>query len=279
MPRRSRLLPAAGLLISLAGAPLLQVRAHAQGPYIWTFDHKTGETERFRTYIKITGKTADSSGDIVLSLKSSSKHEYKDVSADGTAVFEQSDESREIVFNGMPIAFKPAETRPVTLTVGKNGIYIKRANPNVDLGTAYREKSLLAITSLPAPETPVRVGESWTTVMPNPMLKNKMITVTSTLASVERVLGVNALKINLKMEFPYTIDPSDNEVVKVDETYYLDATTHQLLQARSTIKNPVMPFPVGKVQADSFVTRVVAGVNEKADPDENKLIEAVPTGK
>ena len=99
MHLRSRLLPMAALLCVLAGGALVQTQAHAQDTYIWTFDHKTGDTERFRTYIKITGKTADASGNIDLSLKSASRHEYKDESADGVAVFEQSDEKREIVFN------------------------------------------------------------------------------------------------------------------------------------------------------------------------------------
>jgi hypothetical protein len=269
----------AALLCALTGGALLQTQAYAQDTYIWTFDHKTGETERFRTYIKITGKTADASGAIDLALKSASKHEYKDVSADGFAVFEQSDEKREIVFNGMPIAVKLEAAKPVTLTLGKNGIYTKRVNPNVDMATAYREKSLLALQSLPAPEKPVKVGDAWTTVMANPMLKGKMITATSTLVATEKVLGLDALKINLKMEFPSAIDAMENEIVKLEETYYLDAKTHQLLQARYTIKNPVMPFPVGKTEARVFVTRVVANVNEKEDPQEIKLIGVEKTDK
>ena len=277
MHLRSNLLPLTALLAALMASALPPARA--QDSYIWSFDHKTGETERFRTYIKITGKTADASGNIDIVLKSASKHDYKDVSTDGSAVFEQLDETRETTINGMPIPFKTGAVKPVTLTVGKNGIYTKRVNPNVDLASAYREKALMALQSLPAPDKPVKAGESWTTVMPNPMLKNKTITVNSTLVGTEKVLGADALKIDLKMDFPSAIDPSDNEIVKLEETYYLDVKTHQLLQARYTIKNPVMPFPVSKCEAKAFVTRVVANVNEKADPEEIKMIGAETPGK
>jgi hypothetical protein len=276
MPRSaalsSRLLPLGALLLSLSGAALLPTGAGAQETYLWTFDHKVGETERFRTQIEISGHSTDGKNAIEITLKSASKHEYKEVGADGNAIFEQTDEKRETVFNKMPIAFKPEEYKPVLLTVSRAGLYLKRINPNVDLGSAYREKSLLALMSLPAPDKPVKIGDSWTSVIPNPMLRSKTIMVTSTLAGVEKVLGSDALKINLKMEFPSTLDAQENEIVKMEETYYLDVKTHQLLRARYTIKQPVLPFPVGKVEARAVVSRVVPGVNETEDPEEAKLI-------
>src|SRR5271165_6405090 len=98
------LLPLGALLLSLPGTALLQAGARAQDAYIWTFDNKPGDVEQFRTYIRITGKTADASGDINITTRSSSKHTYKDVSADGVATYEQFDEKFEATFNGMPIA-------------------------------------------------------------------------------------------------------------------------------------------------------------------------------
>jgi hypothetical protein len=279
MSRRSYLLPLGALLLAFLGTALLQARAEAEETYLWTFDNKAGDTEKFRTYIKITGKTADGSGEFNLNINSASKHTYKDVSADGAATYEQLDEKFEGTFNGMPLPFKPEETKPVTLVRGKNGIFVKRTNPGVSLADAYREKSLLVLQSLPAPEKPVKIGESWTATMPNPMLKSKIVTATSTLVGTEKVLGQDALKISLKMDFPSALDATENEIIHLDETYDIDAKTHQLLRARYTIQNPVLPFPKGKSRALVFVTRIITGVNEAVDPDEAKWVGAEKTEK
>jgi hypothetical protein len=251
---------------------LLPVHSKADDAYIWTFDYKKGTSERFRTHIKITGKTADGTGDIDITTMSVSKHTYIDVAPDGAATYEQLDEKSEVKFNGTALPDKPDERKPVTLIRGKNGVYLKRSTPGADLATTFREKSLLALMSLPVPEKPVKIGESWTSVIPNAMLRNKTITATSTLVGIEKILGRDALKISLKMEFPVALNPRENEVVALEETYYLDAATHVLLRARYTIKNPVLPFQTSKAEALVFVTQVLPGVNETEGPEEESSV-------
>jgi hypothetical protein len=266
-------MPIGAMLISLAGASLLSLPARAQDTYSWTFVNKTGDTEKFRTYIKLSGTSPDGATAITMTTKSASTHTYKDVSADGAATYDQLDDSSDTVINGMAIPDKPENHKPVTMVRGKDGVFVSRTATEPP-SFARTSKCLVILMSLPVPDKPVKVGDSWTSTIPNALLKNKTLQVTSTLVGTEKVLGRDALKISLKMEFPSANFAADNEIVHMDETYYIDAKTHELLRARYTVKNAVLPFPTGKNESQAFVTRVIAGVNDKPDPDEEKMLGA-----
>ena len=266
------------LFFTITGS-LLLTNAKAQDAYLWTIENKAGDTEKFRTYIKIKGKTLDMIGEISIFTKSTSKHTYKEIDADGNATYDQLDEKFDGIFNGTLIQVKPADFKPITVKRAKTGVYLSRLNPKADVNTGYQEKVLLPTMSIPAPEKPVKVGESWKTVIINPLLKGKMIEINSTLVGVVKTLGQDALKINVTMEFPPVPGAKPSEIVKLQETYFLSVIGHQLLQARYTIKNPFMPFPSSSAEAKAFVTRVIAGVNEADDPDELSMLGVEKTDK
>lgn len=273
--RRLRLAGALLLLLSLL-APATSARAQeaAAAGLSWAFSFQKGQVDRFRTYIRITGRQADDSGDIKILIKSASRHEVKEVTPDGVATWDQIDEKAEAVINGMPVPSNP-ERKPVAITFGRNGWLTKRVNPNVP-PSERSERAVPLLQSFPTPDRPVKAGESWKVEMPNPLMRGKTVTVTSTLMGVEKVLGIDALKVLVKMDFPTTYGAQENDIAHVEETYYLDAKTFQLLRASYVIKNPLLPFPAAHVEARILVSRIVAGANEKEDPDGEKLLAATP---
>ena len=262
----------AATLALAAGWPAVRGQA-ADETYSWTFQFKPGQVDRFRTYLKLTGQQVDDSGPISLGIKSASRHDIKDVNADGVATWEQLDEQSETFLDGKALDKKTTGFKPVTITFGKNGLMLTRVNPAADMFDRS-QKSVPAIQSMPVPDKPVKVGESWTSKVANQTLKNTVIDVKSTLVGVEKVLGVDALKIQVEFKFPTTFGAMESEIVKVQETYYLDAKTYQLLRASYTIKDPMLPFPGKELVARVLVSRVVPGVNDANDPEGEQLLAA-----
>ncbi len=268
-------LPVRILFVAVALATCLGLGVHpspAQGEaYKWSFQWKKGDTERFRTYIKISGRAADDTGDLVIALRSESRHEVRDVAADGTVTYDQSDDSRQTSINGMPIPDKPSMRKPITITVAPNGLMVKRVNPAAD-PFDRSEKSVPVIQSIPAPDQPVKIGDTWKSEFPNPLLKNKTVVATSTLIGAEKLLGVDALKVRMEMSFPSTFGATEAEIVHVQVTYHLDPKSGQLLRGVYLVRNPMLPIPGKNMEARVFVSRIVPGQNDKDDPDGEKLL-------
>ena len=187
------------------------------------------------------------------------------------ATWEQLDELSETILDGKTIDKKTTGFKPVTITFGKNGLMLTRVNPAADQFDRS-QKSVPAIQSMPVPDKPVKVGESWTAKVPNQTLKNDVIAVKSTLVGVEKVLGVDALKIQAEFKFATTFGAMESEIVKVQETYYLDAKSFELLRASYTIKDPMLPFPGKEMVARVLVSRRLPGVNDASDPEGEQLL-------
>jgi hypothetical protein len=238
----------------------------------WTFVFKKGEVLRYRTYIKITARTPDDSGDVKLIVKTPSQNTTKEITPEGSVVWEQLDlPGAEAKINGMPLPADEAP-RPVTMTLGKNGMILKRVNPAADPAD-MSQKILPVLSSYPVPPVGIKPGESWSTQLANPMLKNKTFTATSTLIGNETILGIDCLKVQLKMVFPAAYGVTEAEQLQHSATYWLDAKTRQLVRLSSVTKNPVMPFPLKNPEARAFVSRVVDGQNDTSDPEGELLIK------
>lgn len=244
-------------------------------PTVWTADYKKGDVLRYRTYIKMAARASDNSGDIVITLRSLSRTDVTDVTADGFINWDQTDEKVDATLNGAPIPPKAEAVKAVKLIVGKDGVVRKRSNPAAD-PFDRSEKGIPVYQSFPAPTAAVKVGESWTSVIPNPVLKNKTITVTSTYVANEKILGIDAIKIDLKADFPHSFGAEESEIVHLKETYWLDAKTHILIRAVYTATNPLLPFPAKNIVTQAMTTRVIAGQNDKDDPDGEKIIALPP---
>lgn len=259
-----------GAALSLTLLTGLIARAGAQDTYSWSFVQKVGDVQRFRTYVRITARQADNSGDIVITTRSESRHDIKAVAEDGTITYEQIDEKAEAILNGAPLPPPTMPPKPITITLAKNGVMLKRVNPSAD-PFDRSQKSLPALMAMPAPAQPVAMGGSWKTDIPNPLMKGKTITITSTLAAKETVLGKEALRVNVEMTFPSAFGADENETLVVKGSYWLDVTDYSLLKMDYKVKNPVLPFPAAKIESQSLVHRRIPGVNDKEDADGEKL--------
>lgn len=267
MPASRRALLSLALL-SLAAA----IPARATDPVApWSFDLKKGDVLKYRTYIRISGRMADDSGDLLLTTRSESRHDVKDVTADGVATYEQLDEKSEAAFNGKPVPPPAGKPLPVTVTLAKNGVMLKRVNPTAD-PASIADKTIVAVQAVPVPPGTVKVGDTWKTEIPNPVIKGKTLTAVSTFQGTEKVLGLDALKVEMKMEFPTVLFASDFEIMQISVTYYVDLKDHQLLRAGYVIKNSVLPFPAKNVEARVLVSRIIPGQNDMTDPEGDTLI-------
>lgn len=273
--------PIAFALLSLP--PLVATPAQAQAPAPaqaaqtstpgWTFVYKKGEELRFRTYIRLTGRTPDDAGDVKLTVKSTSKNTTKEVLPEGTVIWEQLDEpGGAATLNGMALPVEE-EPKPVTITFTKLGTISKRLNPAADPAD-QSQRILPTLSSFPVPPMGVKPGDSWKTELPNPMLKNRQFTATSTFVGNEKVLGIDCLKVELTMAFPTMFGQTEKEFLQHTETYWLDASTRQLIRGSYTTKNPVLPFPVKSAVVTALVSRIVPGQNDKEDPEGVKILAA-----
>ena len=255
---------------AMAAAAMSMAPAFAQDTFAWTFTQKVGDVLKFRTYTRITARMADNSGDIVITTRSESKHEYKTVAEDGTLTYDQIDEKADAILNGAPIPPAAGGPKPITITLAKTGLMTKRVNPAAD-PFDRSQKSLIGLMAMPAPPKPVAVGETWKTEVPNPLMKNKTFTITSTLVGKEKVLGTDAIRVKQEATFPSVFGADENETLVVKTEYWLDAKDFGLLKIASTVKNPVLPFPAANIVSTGLVHRIVPGVNDKEDADGEKL--------
>ena len=241
------------------------------GTYSWTVNFTKGEAPRYRTYIKISGRQADESGDIIITTRGESKHDVKDVLPDGTATYEQLDTLNAATFQNMPLPADKKPPVPVVITYSKAGIMVKRVNPAAD-PFDRSQKGIPNLMCIPAPVAPVKVGESWKSEVPNLLVKGQKISITQTLVAAEKVMGVDCLKLTAKFDFPTTYGAQESEISKVDSTIWIEVKTGQVFKIVNTTINPLLPFPAAKVTSTAITTRIVAGQNDKEDVDGEKLI-------
>jgi hypothetical protein len=265
------------LVVSLARAQApvaapTQAVAAAPG---WIFEHKKGEELRYRTYIRIMARTPDDSGEVDLTVRSTSKNTTRELTPEGNVIWEQLDEPGSAAsLNGMPLP--PAdEVKPVTITFGKNGVVLKRLNPLADPGD-QTQRLLPLLSALPVPPVGVKAGDSWKTDLPNPMLKNKIVTFNSTLVGNETVLGLDCLKVELKASFPTAYGITEKEYFQLTETYWLDAKTRQLVRSSYVVKNAMLPFPAKSIEARAMISRIIEGQNDKSDPEGEAFMKPKP---
>ena len=88
---------------------------------------------------------------------------------------------------------------------------------------------------------------------------------------MEKVLGLDAVKVRVQLDFPTAYGTDESDIAHLDGTYWLDAKTHQLLRLSFTVKNALLPFPAKNVEAKTYVSRIVAGQNDKEDAEGEKL--------
>ena len=241
------------------------------GTYSWTVNFTKGEAPRYRTYIKISGRQADESGDIIITTRGESKHDVKDVLPDGTATYEQLDTLNAATFQNMPLPADKKPPVPVVITYSKAGIMVKRVNPAAD-PFDRSQKGIPNLMCIPAPVAPVKVGESWKSEVPNLLVKGQKISITQTLVAAEKVMGVDCLKLTSKYDFPTTYGAQESEISKVDSTIWIEVKTGQVFKIVNTTINPLLPFPAAKVTSTAITTKIVAGQNDKEDVDGEKLI-------
>ena len=241
------------------------------GTYSWTVNFTKGEAPRYRTYIKISGRQADESGDVLITTRGESKHDVKGVLPDGTATYEQLDTLNAATFQNMPLPADKKPPVPVVVTYSKAGIMVKRVNPAAD-PFDRSQKGIPNLMCVPVPVAPVKVGESWKTEIPNLLVKGQKISITQTLVAAEKVMGIECLKLTAKYDFPTTYGAQESEISKVDSTIWIEVKTGQVFKIVNTVVNPLLPFPAAKVTSTAITTKIVAGQNDKEDADGEKLI-------
>lgn len=259
----------------IAGALLLGLSAFvagakAQGPgaakddqtYAWTFKYDKGETIKYRLNYVYTGAKFKTT------IRSVDRYEVKSVNAKGESTILDTPESQVVVDNGHEIPDNPEDRQVVIKVLDRRGLVVKQELKNPDAGTETINLIGIMTNARPIPDTPVKAGDSWKTELDNLLLPGKKIIVTSTLVGVEKVLGIDTLKIKRQMTIPTT--PDEKDPLKLDSTYNVDPRMGHLVRDNFTLENYETFRADGKVRVKitAEITKILPGVNDKDDATE-----------
>src|SRR5262249_20327876 len=228
------LLFATSLLGGLALTGLIPAAQARQGgnenAYIWTYQYTKGTTVRLRGRLDLSGDFKQNTPDgkevteaVNVVIRSVNKQEVKSVSANGEATVQDTTEQYEILLNGVPPPHdKPL---PVTYTFSKTGQVLKKAitkDKKSGVPDPRVEALGFLLNEMLAPDKPIKVGDTWKTELNNRFVEGQKVTQTSTLVGMEKVVGIDALKVKVQMSVPFKPDAGEKETLKLEGAYYVD---------------------------------------------------------
>ncbi len=234
--------------------------------YSWSLLRKKGEISRYRQRVVVTGSLPDGTN-LDVHLKSVSKQEVKEVADSGDALVVETVESRSITVNGNAIPDDPTTYTTIKRTFSKSGLVLKSAVENATPGSETLTQMSSMLGATPVPDKAVKIGDSWTTEIDNSVLPGKKSKLYSTAEAVEKVAGIDTIRIKVKLSFPIKADSAEADYVKVEGSYNIDPKTGKMLRASYAVDNTLIPSPVGELKAktSSLIELIVAGVNDKDD--------------
>lgn len=260
-------------ILTLPITGIKSARADDGTAYSWSLPRIKGEVSRYRQRAVVTGLLPDGTN-LDAHIKMINKQEVKDVKENGDALVVETVESRTIIVNGNKIPEDPSSYTIFKRTFSNTGLVLKSTVENAPAGSETLAQMSSMLRATPIPDKPVKIGDSWTTEIVNTVVPGKKVKFTSTADSIEKVAGVDTLKIKVKLTFPIQANAAEADFVKADGSYNIDPKTGRLMRSAFDVVNTLIPSPIGELKANtSSVTElIVAGVNDKEEDD-------IPTAK
>ncbi len=218
---------------SIGAASLLAVfigqAAFAQDkPVELAYNYKKGDTHR----TKVTINTTVMGMDIV--VNATTKTEIKDIKPNGDIVVVMTSEGGKVNIGGQEQE-QPAQP-PVPMTRSKLGklVEYKVEEPPMAILAPEIQKLSAILNDQLLPEKPVKKGDTWTTEVENPAIKEKKVTVKGTYLGNETVDGVELWKLKQNAE---AITDKDGNKLVVEMTSWINPANGQRVKAEGTLKD------------------------------------------
>ena len=242
------------VIIALCACVPTLARAQNEKPaddgktYSWTYKYRKGRISHSVAKVKMNGSLSNGVG-LEMVMKGKAREEVKGVADNGDATIVEKNEELEMTVNGNSVP-NPAVGSITTAVFSSNGLVLKRERSvAVQEGSEILQKLDRILLAQPAPPMPVKIGETWTTDLDNPLLEGKKVTFTSKLTGKERIQGVEALAVEVQVDVPTKEGAEATDIVKLSGTYYLDPAQGRHLKLNYLVENlklsgPQLPDPV-----------------------------------
>ncbi len=150
---------------------------------------------------------------------------------------------------------------PVTLTLDSSGkmlTYKPELENNPYMSTSTQHLVAL-VDRIIFPDKPVKAGETWSTELDNPQVKNKKVLIKTTFIGMDKADGAPAWKVKQTLE----ADTDTGSKMTAEATCLLDPLSGQIIEADEDIKG--IPG-AKKIDSKGKIQRVKPGSEKKAAP-------------
>jgi hypothetical protein len=170
--------------VTLAGASAV----HAQDEVNLEFSYKKGDTFRYKMEVVASVMGMD------VTVKTGQKMTVKEIKENGDYVIVYEGEAGVANIGGQEQEM-PAQP-PFNITISKRGKFVSY-NSEAQQGIMSPEivKLMAVMSENVLPEKAVKAGDTWTTEVDNPAVKNQKVVTKTTFLGIEKVEGVDYWKI------------------------------------------------------------------------------------
>jgi len=234
-------------LLSLAGTHA--TRAVADEPVALHQSLKVKDTVQYSTAMKITWDGGQ------VAVEGNHKYTVKAIKGNGDVVIMQTDLGGKV--DG---STDSPPGSPVTLTLTRAGKILTYKPDMVNPYLPTSAEHLVAMVDrIIFPDRPVKPGDSWTTEVDNPQVKEKKVTIKTTFVGMDKAGGLDAWKVKQALE----ADTGAGGKLTGEATALLDPANGQIIEADETIKG----IPGAKtINSTGKIQRVTPRAETKAAP-------------
>lgn len=252
-------------LVALSGGLLLpSPSATAQEAVRWLMNAKKGENWQYKFVQKLEGKT--SNGDETHIITSTTSVRVIAVEKNGDVVLRQTP---------LSVTFERGTKKETASNLLHSDIGFSRmglVTKSFDIpseGMIPYQGAMLLLLNQPSPTAPKRVGETWTTNLPNPLAPAKKVSIVSTLIGKETLLGLKTVKVRLSFSLPNEKDTTKPAIL-VEGIRNFDLASGKLVKDETTISNVNVPLTQGMMEGKVQITGGLELVKSPAKPTVKK---------
>lgn len=162
--------------------------------YLWRFQYLRGEEARLTSRITVEYKANKRT--LVSQIEQAGMAKTQSVNPRGDATIQETVSSFQVTFNGQKSEQDVRSFVPLVRTQSKLGLVVQ--DPPRRAADSIGPLWIMAM-EIPAPDSAVKMGESWRADVPNRLVEGEKTSLVSTLIRKERVLGVDTLRVHVHM--------------------------------------------------------------------------------
>jgi len=210
--------------------------AHAGGDevYLWRYQFLKGDLTRIKSRIRVECQISDRTVATVIDTVTLDR--TQSVNARGDAEMLETIDTFESSYNGRQIPDDVKSHTILAITMDRRG-QVLQGNPR---GTPdpYRIRALWQMMmERPAPDTAIKIGETWRSDVTNCFVQGEKTSVVSKLIKAEKVSGIDTLRIGVRMSIQPDAAADDKEYVTVVGYYNVDPLAGRLVHSEYTLSN------------------------------------------